>query len=403
MATPNDLSALVASLAAVQQSLVTLTTEVNAVRTGQQELAQAQARLEEDMHEVSEAAYAAALAVEGGEQAPGAANVQVPGGVPVAGNSGPGALAGAQGQAGFGHIPVSTPLLDQDHLPMQEDSVGAPSIQTTGNPHGLGAAKFPPPPPYSGEKDPAEFLVKMDSYFELVNILPVKQVVAAANSLSSAALAWYQAWRKTNPLPTYDDFKQGLIREFRRPNYEEEQRAKFMALTQTGKVAGYIQKTRMILHEIVTPIDESTKRHVFITGLKPLLRKEVMLKEPATLNDAFYYASKYEGLLDSANPQRSTISSTAVTTLAGSSQLNRRSISSSNPRRPSPNQGANNRTGTPASTTESRPRVPKDACLHCGKTGHWKRDCPEFAKAKVNLMDAAKNEHKASDMAGSKP
>jgi hypothetical protein len=170
-----------------------------------------------------------------------------------------------------------------------------------------------------------------------------------------------------------------LVANFVPNNASRVARDKLAALHQRSGVADYIREFRMVALDI-PDMNESEKLDRFTRGLKPFLRKEVLLKEPNRLDDAIQLVTKLDAATYSAyNSHRSSDSSSA-----GHNSDSTSSEGGADGCAPMELNAANSSRSTTPPTSQFQKLTPEmraqllaeGKCLYCRKPGHLRVDCP---------------------------
>ena len=231
------------------------------------------------------------------------------------------------------------------------------------------------PPPY-GEKDKAidadTWLFQMEQWFETQPMLSEHEKVRLAGLLlHGMAASWYRDMTKrpSSQLPqTFEAFKAEMLSMFMPVNRARMARDQLSTAKQREgePVEQYTQHMRRLFLAIGT-ISEDEKVDRFLRGLRPNLRREVYLQEPNDFEAASRIAAKYDALFRSLG-RRDVPDSRSFEGSSGA-MVEPMDLSGMN----MPHNTRNNR-GNPRQGS-APPDKMKDECFHCGKKGHWARDC----------------------------
>lgn len=221
-------------------------------------------------------------------------------------------------------------------------------------------------------EDTASWLFLCRQYFDACGMPSSQKVKFAAAFLRDNAATW---WRmqvqhtdaRGMELLTWEQFEQALQRQFERPNAKKVLRDRLFNLRQQRSVFEYVAKLREVTVQI-PDLSEGEVLDKFIRGLKPAVRKELELRDPATLEEAIRMAERADSVeyrMRSAYAERSARygpSNGPVPMELGA--LNNSSAS----------QGA--------ATLNRRDSKPKRdfsnvTCYVCGKKGHTSKICTQ--------------------------
>ena len=169
-----------------------------------------------------------------------------------------------------------------------------------------------------------------------------------------------QSMDPTDHLTTWAQFKQGLYDNFAPANMVLTARNQLADCTQTGTVRDYLTRFRNLVI-IIKDVGKTELFDRFVRGLKPYIRKELVLREVDNFTDAVRLAEKIEvanqsnqnsGNSNQTKPQARAIKVMALT--AGRGKL----------------------------TTEIREDCMKrGACFYCREEGHLIANCPHKKEA----------------------
>ena len=296
------------------------------------------------------------------------------------------ATAAAAGGAG---VPSMEPAAEvQVPVPV----AGVPGAGTAGQAGGRNLRlKFPEVYDGSSTAGAVEnFIFDCQMYFQGMETPADKQVFLAAGLLTGSAKSW---WRYTclahggnETLYSWDAFSAELLSRFRAVNSTRHARDKLANLRQDGSVRTYAQ-TMQELSLQVPGIQDEELLDRFIRGLKPRTRQEVIMREPATFEEAVKLADRYDSLWGSAGLHSGFVRPTFASNGARTSRA-QTPLSFSNP---APTRSTNpggtgpvpmeidalrRKPRAPLTQTERARLVKVGGCFYCRQPGHLIAECP---------------------------
>ena len=159
------------------------------------------------------------------------------------------------------------------------------------------------PDKYNGRPGKAEqWAFEMELYFAATGLQDPQRVPFAAAMLTDHAGIW---WRSVcldpeGPITTWDDFKRQLLFNFQHVDAEQTARRRLRDLKQRTSVAVYFTDfTRATLE--IPRISEDEKMDRFLSGLKPALQREIILREPTDVSTHVKLAHKLDEITVAAN------------------------------------------------------------------------------------------------------
>lgn len=189
--------------------------------------------------------------------------------------------------------------------PLSRSASRAPSVSSSGDPMSVDyrpgggmAASAPAPvthshtfnnftkslklPVFDGKGDVVNWLFEAQDQLALIGHDWTDPQVNAwiASHLDGAAKAFYVSWRMGTLLPdqTYKNLLASLHREYADSTAGTLARDQVYQLQQTGRVQGYTSAFRRLVVRCSPPMSDTEMSETYIRGLKPNVRREVILK-----------------------------------------------------------------------------------------------------------------------------
>uniref|UniRef100_A0ACD5Y7Q3 Uncharacterized protein n=1 Tax=Avena sativa TaxID=4498 RepID=A0ACD5Y7Q3_AVESA len=139
-------------------------------------------------------------------------------------------------------------------------------------------------PRFAGDK-PLVWLDLCLTYFGMYRVPEHHWVSSASLHLDGHAALWFQAFKRTHRLITWDALTQALVQEFGQDEYDG-QMTKLLQLKQTGTVAEYKLAFEECMYHLIS-LDETLGNRWFVTqfvfGLREDIRLPVRLQGPASI------------------------------------------------------------------------------------------------------------------------
>lgn len=179
------------------------------------------------------------------------------------------------------------------------ENAPAPVVQRAGD-----LPKMPKPRAYNGSQLPGavdNFIFACTQYFEYHALPEDRRVFFAASLLEGAAQTWWrfaceQAGAHMHELMVWGTFETLLVDRFRAVNATRHARDKLACLVQKGSVHEYVRQFQELVMQI-PGIDHAEQLDRFVRGLKTQTRREVIMREPLTLDEAIRMADRYDSLI----------------------------------------------------------------------------------------------------------
>lgn len=252
-------------------------------------------------------------------------------------------------------------------------------------PAGGGSRVRPPKPEkYNGSLGKADqWCFEVEKYFECCGVHDPQCVPYAGAMLTGNAAIWWRSvcQESQTPITTWAGFKADLIHNFKHLDDVKLARDRLRTLTQRTSVASfYADFTRAIFQ--IPGITEEEKMDRFMAGLKPPLRREILLREPTTFRELTKMASKLDTLLYQADRRSYMPSGMARSQMqAGRPSGFRQGGSSATPMElgaiqagPSTSKAAYPRNQLSSAERDKLRR--EGRCFYCRELGHVADRCP---------------------------
>lgn len=259
--------------------------------------------------------------------------------------------------------------------------------------HVMASVRTPKPPETDGKKPtPEHFSEAFEVYVAQkgVNLNSPAACQLAATFLRDAALDWYVIHQqevsagRAAPFTSWQQMKQAFMQRFAPYDTHELARSRLDRLLQTRSVAEYASQYTALMLQLPA-MDEGTRIHFFVRGLKPAVRVQVALHQPQSLDAAVSLAMAadtmlFSGGLAALNPFGSFGGSSSG---GGGGYRNpafgsRPSGSSSHP--------APMELGSLQRAPQRNPQQPPTSgkvpyCSWHHRQGHWTADCRQRARS----------------------
>ena len=136
----------------------------------------------------------------------------------------------------------------------------------------------------------------------------IARIAFAAAMLDKHALTWWRAVLQAAavggpPAPaTWVAFCSALAARFQPPNSKRVARDRLLILRQATSVAQYAARMQQLLLEC-PDIGPEDQKHRFVSGLKPHIKRELMLREPRDLTEAIEMAERVDSVVYTSTPR----------------------------------------------------------------------------------------------------
>src|SRR5262249_11965304 len=136
-----------------------------------------------------------------------------------------------------------------------------------------------------------DWLFQMRQYLDLTIVEPHQQVPFASSFLRDNAATWWRSHimaadaGSIERITTWAQFHSAVLVEFQPINIVESARDRLDALYQTSSVQEYVRKFREVTM-LIPDLSGGEALHKFVSGLKPLTKREVKTRFPKSLDEA---------------------------------------------------------------------------------------------------------------------
>ncbi|XP_061344653.1 uncharacterized protein LOC133290572 [Gastrolobium bilobum] len=199
--------------------------------------------------------------------------------------------------------------LQQQHSP-SNNNIAGPSILGAGPNHNTSHAGSDPTRartvkldfPKFSSGDPTSWITAAVRYFRFYSIPPQERVLLAAINLFDPAACWFNGSFQDTCLPDWDAFCVALQFRFGPSEFEDPAGA-LVKIQQSGSVTEY-QATFEKLVSKVPAVSTPMLRSIFISGLKPRIKRLVLTHRPQDFHEAYALARVYEDHVNDEKPTR---------------------------------------------------------------------------------------------------
>ncbi|XP_061359504.1 uncharacterized protein LOC133303598 [Gastrolobium bilobum] len=189
-------------------------------------------------------------------------------------------------------------LLRQDIHRILENQANGPGVLGAGpfrNQNNPGLNRTQPTKitfPRFAEGDPTDWIFCANRYFEFYQIPEAERVLLASFNLDKPANSWFQGLFNDGLIPNWAAFVIAVQRRFG-PSEFEDPAVCLANLKQNATVSDF-QASFEVTASKVPGLSPTLKRALFVAGLKPHIRRQVLIQQPQDVHSAFSLAKIYE-------------------------------------------------------------------------------------------------------------
>lgn len=260
--------------------------------------------------------------------------------------------------------------------------VPPPTISPTEIGSSLGRqVRLQTPDTFSGKKgDIHDWLFQLELFFSQTSRefpTEMDSIRFAVSLLRGPALTWWRSTHTQLNYSTWKNFKANMIANYQPVDPVKKARGRLYALKQVGPVFKYNQLFRSIIL-LIPGITEEEKRYQYERGLKPEIRRELVLKDFRTTEEAMIMAERFDSAFwpTGTAPEGKKTSSYKASSYKGSEKP----VLVDDPMEVDATMdvaAVEDSRRLKKLTPEERARCLKEGlCFRCRKSGHVTKDCP---------------------------
>ena len=151
--------------------------------------------------------------------------------------------------------------------------------------------------------NPLDWIFNAEQYFSFYETSDGQKLVLASVHFDGDVVPWYQMLHRSHQLPTWNALTRAIEEQYG-PTQFDNPRAQLFKLGQTTSVVQY-HTAFMTLTNRVMGLSDEALMDCFVSGLKVEIRKEVLAREPNTLNRAVALAKLFDTIGPSLAKTRS--------------------------------------------------------------------------------------------------
>jgi len=235
--------------------------------------------------------------------------------------------------------------------------------------------KLSKPETYSGisrQDDVSQWLFSMRQYLQLSGANSTDGIIYAASYLRGAAAIWWrlrvQNYGAQGGFRNWEEFETELTNQFRPINAEKLARDQLATLTQLRSVQEYVSRFKSICLQIPN-VSEGEMMDRFVRGLKPMVQREVELRDPQTFEEAVRIAERVDAINFRNRGVRPAVWNPTPPTTVVAQQPTPMEIDAL--------QG-------PLTPQRRQLLARKGLCFYCREPGHQIGDCPKRQNSGAN-------------------
>jgi hypothetical protein len=147
-------------------------------------------------------------------------------------------------------------------------------------------------PRYNGLEDPTSWIYRAEQFFEYQQTEEQEKLPLATYHLEGEVQMWYQLFRESEELVTWEKLKANLYTRYG-PTPFEDPFGELTKLRQIGSVKDYQVQFEQLLSR-VGKLSSQHQLSCFISGLKDTIRTEVQAARPTSVTEAIGLARLFE-------------------------------------------------------------------------------------------------------------
>ncbi|XP_061351088.1 uncharacterized protein LOC133296155 [Gastrolobium bilobum] len=146
--------------------------------------------------------------------------------------------------------------------------------------------------PRFADGDPIDWIFHANRYFEFYQIPEAERVLIASFNLDKPANSWFQGLFNDGLIPNWPAFVVAAQRRFGPSEFEDP--AVCLANLRQQTTVSEFQASFEVIASRVPGLSPTLKRALFVAGLKPNIRSQVLIQRPQDIHAAFSLAKLYE-------------------------------------------------------------------------------------------------------------
>lgn len=148
-------------------------------------------------------------------------------------------------------------------------------------------------PRFHGDDDPYAWAFRINHYFSFHNTAEAQRLQIVCLYLDGKALCWFRWLETSGLLTTWDDFLQQVKLRFGSSRFEDHM-GNLSKLVQKGSVEEFMSEFERAAVKVEGVLPEALQISLYVSGLKPYIRREVQVRRQTTVEEAFALARLFE-------------------------------------------------------------------------------------------------------------